>query len=157
MGLLVRDEEYIPIALSMLQGARSSIYISTFKAEDNIKPFGVLLRKFFYELTLLAKKGIKIKVLLNWNEKRHSVAKTNFSVAQKLKGCGVEVKHLRNNRCCHAKLLIIDRVKALLGSHNLSIRSVSSNFELSYLIPDPESVRQLSSVFEQSFLDAQKF
>lgn len=157
MGLLIKDNDYVYEALGLVREAKHSIYVSTFKAENSLKPAGTELHKLFSAIILKAKQGIKVKVLLNWNQKRHCVAKTNFSVAQVFKGCGIKVRHLKNNRCCHAKVFIIDKTKALLGSHNLSVKSVTSNFELSYLIPDPETVKQLSSVFEQSFMDAQNF
>jgi phosphatidylserine/phosphatidylglycerophosphate/cardiolipin synthase-like enzyme len=49
---------------------------------------------------------------------------------------------------------MIDKEKVLLGSHNLSIRSTQNNFELSYLIPDPETVAQVGAIFEKLFSEA---
>jgi len=52
--------------------------------------------------------------------------------------------------------LMIDREKILLGSHNLSIRSTQANFEMSYIIPDPETSAQVSVVFEKIFAGAKQ-
>lgn len=154
MGLLVVDNQYLSVAQSLVEQAKKEICISTFKLEINEKPRGRTLKKFFESLAGRISQGVKVKVLFNWHDDQRSVAKTNYYASTFLKGKGADVRFLKNNRCVHAKLLLVDREKALLGSHNLSIRSCESNFELSYLIPDPETVANLSSVFEHSFMDA---
>jgi cardiolipin synthase len=156
MGLLIVDNQYLSQALALIEQAKKEICISTFKLEITDKPRGAGLKKFFESIVSRLKAGVKVKVLFNYHEDRHSVPKTNYSTGIFLKNAGADVRYLQNNRCCHAKLLIIDREKVLLGSHNLSIRSCANNFELSYLIPDPETVAQVGAVFEHSFMDAKK-
>jgi len=154
MGLIVLDNQFLDISKALINDAKSEICISTFKLEITDRPKGRYLKEFFNLLMQKAKQGIKVKILFNWHDNKHSVAKTNYPAAITLKNAGAEVRHLKQNRCCHAKIIIIDKQKALIGSHNLSNRSCGSNFEVSYLIPDPESINQLSSIFSHSFYDA---
>jgi phosphatidylserine/phosphatidylglycerophosphate/cardiolipin synthase-like enzyme len=154
MGLLIVDSQYVPQAIALVKSARKEICISSFKLEISEKPRGRDLCEFFDEIKEKIKQGVKVKILFNWHDDRRSVPKTNEGAAHNLKNCGADVRYLKNNRCCHAKLLMIDREKILLGSHNLSVRSTQANFELSYLIPDPETVQQVSAVFERIFGDA---
>lgn len=156
MGLLVADNQYLSQAQALIEQAKKEICISTFKLEFNDKPTGRGLKKLFESIVSRLKAGVKVKVLFNYHEDRHSVPRTNYSTGVFLKNAGADVRYLQNNRCCHAKLLLIDKEKALLGSHNLSIRSCISNFELSYLIPDPETVAQVNAIFEHSFMGAKK-
>jgi len=156
MGLLVIDNQFLGIAQTLIEQAKSEICLSTFKLEINDKPRGRTLRKFFEALIEKVKSGVKVNVLFNWHDDKKSVAKTNYPASHYLKNAGAKVRYLKNNRCCHAKIILVDKEKALLGSHNLSIRSCENNFELSYLIPDPETVRQLGNVFEHSFMDAKE-
>jgi len=156
MGLLVVDNQFLGVALALVEQAKSEICISSFKLEINEQPKGRNLKNFFEKLVEKCKAGVKVNVLFNWHDDKRSVAKTNYYASIYLKNAGIEVRHLKANRCCHAKLIIIDQEKVLLGSHNLSIRSCENNFELSYLIPDPETVAQVYSVFQRSFLDAKK-
>lgn len=156
MGLLVVDNQYLSLAQGLIEQAKLEISLCTFKLEINDKPRGRTLKKFFDTLIERIKQGVKVRVLFNWHDDRRSVAKTNFYASHCLSDSGADVRFLKNNRCCHAKIILVDKEKALLGSHNLSIRSCENNFELSYLIPDPETVHQLSDVFEHSFLDAKK-
>ena len=156
MGLLVVDNQFLSIAKSLVEQAKKEVCISSFKLEINDKPRGRRLKEFFESLIERRKAGVKIKVLFNWHDDRRSVAKTNYYASMFLKNAGVDARYLDSNRCCHAKVLIIDQEKALLGSHNLSIRSCENNFELSYLIPDPETISQVYSIFQRSFYDGKK-
>jgi phosphatidylserine/phosphatidylglycerophosphate/cardiolipin synthase-like enzyme len=154
MGLLVKDNEFLPVAMSMLEQAKKEICIATFKLEINEQPRGRKLKEFFEKLISKVKEGLRVKILFNWHDDQRSVAKTNLYASRFLKDAGADVRFLKANRCCHAKIIIIDQERVLLGSHNLSIRSCCNNFELSYVIPDPESTKEVYSVFEHSFNDA---
>lgn len=156
MGLLVVDNQFLSIAQTLVEQAKKEICICTFKLEVNEKPRGRTLKKFFECIIEKLKRGLKVKVLFNWHDDRRSVPNTNYYASRYLKRAGADVRFLKDNRCAHAKLLLVDKEKALLGSHNLSVRSCANNFELSYLIPDPETVVQICSVFEHSFMDAKK-
>jgi phosphatidylserine/phosphatidylglycerophosphate/cardiolipin synthase-like enzyme len=156
MGLLVKDNQFLSVALALIEQAKKEICISTFKLEISDKPRGRHLKNFFEKLVEKCKAGVKVNVLFNWHDDKRSVAKTNYSASIFLKNAGADVRYLQANRCCHAKLMIIDQEKVLLGSHNLSIRSCENNFELSYLIPDPETVAEVYSVFQRSFYDGKK-
>ena len=56
--------------------------------------------------------------------------------------------------CCHAKIIIVDQSKAIVGSHNLGVKSCHYNFEMSYLIMDPIQVALLSNVFCHTLLNS---
>lgn len=156
MGLLLKDNEFLPQAKALVESAKKSIDISTFKAEITTKPRGLALSQFFKAIIQKAKEGVRVRFLLNWNHDRKSCPKTNLYVITELKKANIKVRHLKNNRCCHAKAIIIDKEKAILGSHNLSVKSCHNNFELSYVLPDPEAISNLASVFDHSWQDAQK-
>ena len=154
MPLLLADNNYLPFARAMVFAAKKRIYISTFKAEMSRKAVGKELLDFFTLIKSKARAGVTVKLLINWHANRRCVPRTNLMVSQDLKNSGVLVRHLAHNRCCHAKLLIADGVKAIVGSHNLSVRSVKDNFELSILLDDSASLAKLCSVFEYSFQEA---
>ncbi len=156
MGKLIIDNQYLPQAQALISEAQQEISIATFKLEINEKPKGRNLKQFFEQLVQKSRSGIRVRILFNWHDDRRSVAKTNYSASITLKNAGCDVRYLKNNRCCHAKMLLVDRKKAIIGSHNLSVRSCANNFEISYIIPDPESVAYLTKVFESSFWDAKK-
>jgi len=155
--MLIIDNQFLWTAEKIIDEAKERIDISTFKAEITTKRRGEELYSFFQKIIEKAKSGIKIRVLLNWHDDKRSVAKTNLYVMRELKDANIEIRYLKNNRCCHAKIILIDKLKAIIGSHNLSVRSTQSNFEISYLLLDTTQIKQLSDVFERSFYDAQKY
>lgn len=157
MGLLLTDNEFLPQARALVESAKRSIDISTFKAEITTKPRGSTLKQFFQTLLQKAKEGVRVRFLINWNQERRSCPKTNLYVITELKKIGIDIRHLRNNRCCHTKAIIVDKEKAIIGSHNLSVKSCHNNFEISYVIPDQVAITNLASVFEHSFMGAEKY
>ena len=156
LGLLLIDEQFLPQAMAMLDSAKKEIAISTFKLEITDKPRGRNLRAFFMKLVEKCKSGVQVNILFNCHDNRHATPRTNLPASAFLKKAGADVRYLKDNRCCHAKTLIVDREMALIGSHNLSVMSCVSNFEVSYLTPDVEIVNRLSDVFAHSFNAAKK-
>lgn len=157
MAVLIVDNFFLSYAKALVENARHRIYIATFKAEISHKQRGRNLADFFSLIKSKAQERIHVWFLINWHDDRKCVARTNMLVSQELKNAGVKVRHLQHNRCCHAKILLVDNEKAIIGSHNLSVRSVQSNFEVSTLIEDPSSVARLAALFEHSFQAAKQF
>jgi len=152
--MLLVDQEFLLQAQALLGMAKRRIDIATFKAEISHSPRGLHLQYFFKELFKKRDQGVEINFLINWNTNRRSVPLTNLFVIKELKRQKINVRILPNDRCCHAKILIIDRHVAILGSHNLSIKSCHNNFEVSYLIQKPADVARLGASFDHAFLNS---
>ena len=152
--MLLFDQEFLQQARALLSVAKHRIEVATFKAEISHSPRGRSLLHFFEELFKKREQGLEINFLLNWSTEKRVVPLTNKYAIQELKRHKINVRILPNNRCCHAKILIIDRHVAILGSHNLSIRSCHNNFEVSYLIQKPADIARLGASFDHVFLNA---
>ena len=81
-----------------------------------------------------AQSGIKTRVLLNKEGRGQHLMVINMKASQFLGEAGVRVKFGRTFPITHAKLWIFDDDAVILGSHNLSNRSVTVNNECSALI-----------------------
>lgn len=152
--MILVDQEFLLQAQALLGMAKRRIDIATFKAEISHSPRGLHLQYFFEELFKKHEQGIEINFLINWNTNRRAVPLTNLFVIKELKRRKINIRILPNDRCCHAKILIIDRHVAILGSHNLSIKSCHNNFEVSYLIQKPADVARLGASFDHVFLNS---
>lgn len=148
---LLIDEEFLPEAIRLVKEAKRSISISTFKLEISTRPGGRQLLKFFELLFEKRRAGIIIKMLINGEGRRRSSPWTNVMAACFVLKNGIEIKSLKNGRCCHAKLLIVDDSAAIIGSHNLSVKSCHANFEVSYLTTDTTEILRLQSVFDKNW------
>ena len=133
----------------MVRDAQKSIDISTFKAELTIKPRGRKLKAFFDALMEKQKAGISVRFLVTKRENYGHIPFTNLYAVRALKEAGIRVRHPRFDQLCHAKLLIVDRETALLGSHNLSIKSCSSNFETSIFFTNKLCVEEFFYAYEK--------
>jgi phosphatidylserine/phosphatidylglycerophosphate/cardiolipin synthase-like enzyme len=153
--MILLDEDFLPQAFALVISAKERIDISTFKAEINQKTRGLRLKQFFNLLYEKKSQGIQVNFLINWNDTRRSVPLANISAIKDLKAHNINVKILSGNRCCHAKILLVDRNRAIIGSHNLSVRSCHNNFEISYLIEDPASTARLAAIYDKILQEAQ--
>lgn len=153
---LLIDEQFLPAAKELISTAQKFIYIATFKAEIIAKPRGRGLRKFFDTLESRVQRGLDVRVIINRTNPRGSIPLSNFAATQELYKMNIPVRSLRNDRICHAKLLIVDGEAAIVGSHNLSASSCRRNFEVSYLTCDPFMVGQLIGAYEEVWNNAQK-
>jgi len=154
--MILLNQDFLPQAIALISMATRRIDLSTFKAEITSKPRGRRLRLFFDTLFAKRAAGLEVNFLLNWNEARRAAPLCNLATILDLKRHKINVRILPNNRCCHAKIIIVDKDKAIIGSHNLSITSCHNNFEASYIIRDRVSVDRLSSAFEHTLNDSQK-
>jgi len=152
--MILFDEEFLPQAIALIQSAKTRIDIATFKAEITSKPRGTRLRDFFQTLLVKKSEGVEVNFLINWNDERRVVPAANLFVIQHLKNHKINVRILRGGRCCHAKIILVDRDRAIIGSHNLSVRSCHNNFEVSYLVLDPANIARLAAVYDRTMLDS---
>jgi len=153
---LLTNEQFLPAATDLIAAAKKSIFISTFKAELTTKPRGKRLMAFFNILLEKARLGLDVRFLISKREGYGHIPLTNLFAVRELKEKRVQVRHLRHSRTCHAKILIIDGELAILGSHNLGIKSCHSNFEVSLCIDDPHIAGQLQGIYSATWDDAKK-
>ena len=155
MQLLI-EEEFLPAAKSLIMNAKCSVYISTFKAEITSKPRGRKLSRFFDEICHAKFRGVDVRVLINTATPRGSIPMSNAYAVMFLKKNGVELRKLPHERCCHAKLIIVDGEAVILGSHNLSIKSCHNNFEISFFTHDREAAKTLTEKYIQIWDNAKE-
>jgi len=154
MNRFLPDERFLPAVVQLIQPAQTTVMISTYKLEHTMRTRGDALRVIFEALVAAKQKGVNVKVLLNWNDLKRSVAKTNLYAMTWLSNQGIETRYLDNNRCCHAKMVIVDKNVIILGSHNLSCKSVMENLEASIQTDDKEIVEQAVKLFEAAWKSA---
>ena len=152
--MLLKNEEYMPKAIEIISKAQEKINISTFKLERNEKPKGRKSMEIFPKLVAALERNVKIRILVHWNPERRGVPKTNFSAGKWLAEKGIDVRFLTGERCCHAKIISVDKKIAIIGSHNWSIRSLCANFEMSLLTESQKEIQRIDEIFETTFTGA---
>ncbi|MDD5353163.1 MAG: phospholipase D-like domain-containing protein [Candidatus Omnitrophica bacterium] len=92
--------------------------------------------------------GKKVRVLLNKEGRGQHLMEINMKASQYLSEAGAQVKFTRTFPITHAKLWVFDDDITILGSHNLSNRSVTVNNEASALIKSRVVAREFKRYFE---------
>jgi len=113
------------------------------------KPRGAKLKEFFTLLSEKANNGVEVRVLMNAFSFRGHIPPTNVVALAYLKSANISVRHLPNDRICHAKMLLVDSESAIIGSHNLGVKSCHYNFEVSCLVSNKDT----TTPFVDAFVD----
>jgi len=100
--------------------------------------------------------GVRVRVLLNITGRRSGLSRLNENTGRTLKAHGIDIGYLPDNRCQHAKMLIIDRSMGIIGSHNWSPKSMTENFEVSVAIYHPGYLKDIQAHFDKIWEKAKK-
>ena len=147
----ISGSKYYPAVLQEIRQAKESIYMVMFLVsyEPNApnSPVAVLLN----ELIKAKQRGVDITVLLDRNldykireyTDSYSLERKNIWAFQKLKEAGINVFYDDLYTYTHAKALIIDKEKIIIGSANWSRSAFQKNIETNYLIGSKELAEEL--------------
>lgn len=122
----VWDEFYLGAALDLIENAEREIEIVQLEYA-----WGDAIRTVQSALVAAIKRGVKVRVTLD-DEPKVSVR----SLPHLIK-LGIDAKLDGSKTKLHAKLIVADRRRVLLGSTNLSDNSIMNNHETNLLIDDP--------------------
>ena len=93
-------------------------------------------------------RGVTVRVLLHAGSPNDNLRAKNSETFNHLQSWGANVKWYRSGGRLHSKLLMVDKTFAVLGSHNFSKQSMSSNVETSVLVEGSGEIRPLQEYFE---------
>ncbi len=133
----VFDREYYDTLLSLLAHAKKEIIVAMFEA-GTFKGKWDAVYKVYENLIKARKRGVSVKVLLefsNWNER---VNEKNFSIGEFLKRNGIKVYYDNPKKCLHCKFVVVDSIYTLVGSSNWGYYALMKNSEANVLIKSKE-------------------
>lgn len=107
-----------------------------------------LIQKLNRAVLAQAEAGKKVRVLLNKEGRGAHLTAINMKAGRYLGEAGINVKLGRTFPITHAKLWIFDDDAVILGSHNLSNRSVTVNNEASAFIKSRGVAREYKRYFD---------
>ena len=141
--------EYPTAVINLLRTATKSIDICAYCWKWYSHRTGSPMQRINYAIIEKARCRLPIRVRLNSEAKDHYLTKENSRTAVALGRYPIEIKFDHSKTMSHLKMIIIDKEIAILGSHNLSERSVSQNNEASVIIIGREAVQIYSDYFER--------
>jgi phosphatidylserine/phosphatidylglycerophosphate/cardiolipin synthase-like enzyme len=126
----------IPLIDSALYSIDIIVFDWRFYENDPANPVSL----FNQAIARATKRGVKVRCLVQ-----------NDGVVHKLKEIGCLAKKLNSKRILHTKLLIIDRKRVVIGSHNYTQNAFSSNHEASILVKLKDDQDDLLEYFDNLF------
>lgn len=146
---VIKNGEFLVVAYAILQDSQKSIDICTYKFEISKSGSAANLNDLIKTLAIMADNGIKVRILLETNARRNGVSRYNIHAAGELKKMGIPCRTLPRQRCQHAKLILVDDEIAIIGSHNWTPKSMTSNYEISVVIRSRSILQNTKEYFDK--------
>ena len=141
------DEDFSNIVTRLINEARKKIYITTYKLEPRKGPKAQRINALIKALFNANVRGVQIYILLNFYENHKATSNINWYASRIFAKNGIIVKYQTTGRTLHQKLILIDDVYIVIGSHNLSVQALAENIELSLLIQDDTIYKKSETKF----------
>jgi phosphatidylserine/phosphatidylglycerophosphate/cardiolipin synthase-like enzyme len=136
--------DYHTSALRLIAGARRHVSVVLYVARlDGDGPVMHLIQA----LGEAARRGVVVRVVLDRGRDWRSGEPDpkHLEVAERLRRGGVRVVLDEDGRTTHAKVLVVDDRRVVVGSHNWTRSALTTNREWSLLIDDPAIAAQIQA------------
>lgn len=140
--------EYVEKVINFVRQAIKNIEICAYTWKWYEHQASTDIQRLNYAIIEKARSGLPIRAIFNHEAGDHPLSTGNTITASKLRRYGVLTKHDGTKVTSHLKMFLIDDDIAIIGSHNLTTRSVSQNNETSVAIRGREAVRPYRDYFE---------
>jgi cardiolipin synthase len=132
-------------------------YFSAFNASHQsisiVTPYFIPDRSLMMALKTAALSGVKVKIIIPEIEDHFLVKWAAYSYMEELMHAGVRF-YKYTKGFIHAKIVIIDRTIASVGTANMDMRSLFDNFELNAAIFDEPTIEKLAQDFHEDITNS---
>ncbi len=130
-------DQFCDIVLPLIENAKNEINIIVFNWRMPFDTPKLSIRAFNDSLVRAIGRGVKVRAIVS-----------KPFVAEELHRFGIIAKVMPSSRRLHTKLLIIDKQKIIVGSHNYSQSAFAKNFECSVYFALSEAENKFINYFE---------
>ena len=107
------------------------------------------------ELCRAARRGVRVRLMLAGTCDVRIVQVAAHSFYEMMLGCGIEI-YERQGAVLHAKTMVVDGERSVVGSTNLDYRSIEYNMEISAILRNAEFGEQMTTLFEHDICHAKR-
>lgn len=134
---LVLDDEYVPAAMELLESTSVEVRMCAYAWRWYSQEPEIGIQQLNIALYRLRERGVRVRALVDTETMRRTFAELGF-----------ETRSVVNTRMLHTKAICGDADKLLIGSHNLTKRANTDNYECSVAIGDFEAIQQFIKYFD---------
>ncbi len=120
-------QDFPRVVIPVIENAKESISIIIFDWRWYPSIQGSQVSKFNRAICEAVKRGVVVRCLVN-----------NRDVEGRLLSAGCQARLLHSKKLLHTKMLLVDDVKLVIGSHNYTQSAFSANEEASVLVTMPD-------------------
>lgn len=135
---IILDNNYAKKAKSFIESAVSEIRICAYAWRWYDSEPELEIQQFNLELLKACRRNLQVRILVDTE-----------AMSKKFNDLGFQTRAVQNTRMLHTKAIVIDRKTLIIGSHNLTKRANSDNYELSVAIQEFEPVEQFINYFDR--------
>jgi hypothetical protein len=151
-GAILLREAYMPFVKSQIETSNTSIYLMMFLGTLSVgNPEQLGPVELIKALETAAANGVDVRVILDQDDvgEPYKSLLINSPLVQRLLTTTVKVKFDKKDTLLHSKVLIIDKSKVVLGSHNWTFNSFYNTNELSIHFEQNET----AEIYNNRFLE----
>jgi len=146
---VIFGSELLGAVVGEIERAESSVYVAMFEWAWYPGQHTGTVQDLNRAVCIKGKSGTDVRVLLHNESIGRPLHRLNRQTAEHLKQSKVMVKWGNSRYPLHAKVWIFDGARVILGSHNISVRAVQTNYEASILFDVPSEVKRVVEWFEE--------
>lgn len=141
--------DYAYTVLDLLRHTTTSIDILAYVTNFNMYKKSDKALLIFLALKNFPANPNDIRIILDYPHPHKPNYHANLFSTRRFQEANFNVRYLHSGSTQHAKLMIFDQTAAVLGSHNLTTKSVISPYDISLLLDDPGLLSFLVSYFDR--------
>lgn len=134
---LIIDDKYCNIVRDFVNGAKGEIRICSYAWRWYENEPSAAIQGLNVALLLAMSRGVKIRVLAD-----------SQIVRDKLRALGFDARGVEKNRMMHTKAFCIDMTTLVIGSHNMTKRANTDNYEMSIATQEFAVIDQFCTYFD---------
>ena len=123
MTEVIIGKQFPDKVIPLIDNSKKSIKAVVFDWRWYPQDPGNPVQLFNQAIVRAVRRGVKVQAIAN-----------NDEIVRVLKSCGVNAKRLVTKNLLHCKLIIIDDIIIVMGSHNYTQSAFTTNFELSVIL-----------------------
>jgi phosphatidylserine/phosphatidylglycerophosphate/cardiolipin synthase-like enzyme len=148
MTKVIIGAEYLPVVHKLVGEAQRYIWVAIFEWSWYPGQHSGSVQDLNRAVCQRAKGGLPVRVLLHNEAIGRALHKINRRTAAHLRRAGAEVRFGNSGQPLHAKVWLFDGVKAVVSSHNVSVRAVRTNHEVGVVLDESSEVGRIVQWFE---------
>ena len=133
LSCILTGDDYAPAVCALIAGAKYQIKIAQYAITAREPSHASSNTSVYSSLVAAAKRGISCKALLAAHKKYSNTAHFNARAMTSMVEAGWQCRWWPQPRLLHAKVLIVDHVAVVIGSHNIAHTASHVNIDMSQL------------------------